>query len=1295
MRIIKALEDEHQTTSFFAVNGCTTNGKCFNCGITTSVLPLSESKPAKRVVFFCTACQTFTKILPKIFKVPSGISEYPQRAPDIARPLAPGELDMWIRSAPKRKAAGLDLISNEILKALPGDARMELENLINKALAGDGEVLHKIARVRLLAKSCECHLLEETRPICVLSAITRLVQSIIAQRISKVAEEHSLLTPNQEGFRPQHSTARQADRLIGIIEQAEEEKTPLLLLYLDFSNFFNTVALEAIECIMTTLGFHEEDVQVVKACNRGIELQIQTEHFTTPNIPLLRGLPQGAASSPQLSNLLLSILSRQLNAANRREKEYNNLSFADDLVLIAKSVMEMKELVTIVENFCTWSGLEINTKKSELTSFDYRTKQEVPGAQNITFLGKKFVILSPIKPFKYLGFRISLWKKGGRAKKCCPFTWGEKEYILEKTKHLSKTIAETGYTCAQKYYLVKVSILNAFRYSAILVGWSWKDLEEVDRLWTAAFKKAIGVSKSTGTAIFQLPKARGGLELPHPAAILGRAAISFLEKEGNKEGDLRDRLLAKLERWKNQLGCQTIGEIQREAQKRISDKENVRGVERLALWIAGKMQTTISWQVFEDNQQPGSILLLHQMEDKIREQEGESEGQVTEGWHRFATTWRALPRAGFVHLNDVQPIGDRTIHLPKILWPFPRQREQAELIVRRYLGREVLWVRTLQQTSGNKRSRQIEEQNSSRKRAKDASGESTVTRQPQHQQPTHTEKRTPRALLARILEKSSNATVFKRTGFFTYQVQEGMALLERHRSRNEAFSEPSIASAPFQPPTEDKRPDNITLLSCIVANIGEGTATAEAWWEHLEQAIQEIAGKSTGQPLAFEFFKHLEGLIENESTAIFHNWPTLHRYPGWTRRSRLASATTPWKVIWIREKIDLSEMAEEEDPHTILIGWKQISRLVNLPSNFIQVGDIPAGKPICYPTHFWRTGDRSLVKSRDNLWIFCKQSVSERIIVQLAVHTCPEEHQLAGLREKISRELADSEEEAEKQEFAATMAAGIHGEITHSRKGRGMAVGYTLNLGQDKEPSQLGKGMQIHGRCSMIRAYLIALCLALETLREQREMHEGITKINIYFQSTRFHRYIINTLRLDTIEYEDELTQDLENQLRALLGTFQRQQVQICLRHVSIQNQLVQDAQILARSGSTTFGSAWERMKIDRDMCFAIGGEGTSKPGIERLKQWDQIIREEELASRKKRGTLTLSERFLLEENAGRRWLGKAFQKTRGSVLRVSIQAITFGVPTRKKLFLWGKTNSPFCAWCEGREETWGHIQLA
>jgi len=169
------------------------------------------------------------------------------------------------------------------------NAKAELEKLINEALSGNTEVLDKTARVRLLAKSIDCHELEEVRPICILSAVTRLVQAIIAHRLSKTAENHQLLTDNQEGFRPGHSTARQADRLLGIIEEADKQKAPLILLYLDFSNFFNTVAIELIERAMITLGFHDDDVQLVKSCNEQVELQIHTDQFESAKIPLPYG----------------------------------------------------------------------------------------------------------------------------------------------------------------------------------------------------------------------------------------------------------------------------------------------------------------------------------------------------------------------------------------------------------------------------------------------------------------------------------------------------------------------------------------------------------------------------------------------------------------------------------------------------------------------------------------------------------------------------------------------------------------------------------------------------------------------------------------------------------------------------------------------------------------------------------------------------------------------------------------------------------------------------------------------
>mmetsp|Transcript_17372 Transcript_17372/g.57514 ORF Transcript_17372/g.57514 Transcript_17372/m.57514 type:complete len:173 (-) Transcript_17372:773-1291(-) len=103
---------------------------------------------------------------------------------------------------------------------------------------------------------------------------------------------------------------------------------------------------------------------------------------------------------------------------------------------------------------------------------------------------------------------------------------------------------------------------------------------------------------------------------------------------------------------------------------------------------------------------------------------------------------------------------------------------------------------------------------------------------------------------------------------------------------------------------------------------------------------------------------------------------------------------------------------------------------------------------------------------------------------------------------------------------------------------------------------------------------------------------------------------------------------------------------------------VVQEAAEEARKAKSSFSSTWERALIDGDLGFCIADEENFKPGMDRLK--------------------VLTETFLLEPQVGRRILGRAWS-----------------APTRKKLFQWKKTTSPCCPWCEGREESWVHVQLA
>jgi len=78
----------------------------------------------------------------------------------------------------------------------------------------------------------------------------------------------------------------------------------------------------------------------------------------------------------------------------------------------------------------------------------------------------------------------------------------------------------------------------------------------------------------------------------------------------------------------------------------------------------------------------GSISLLHRMEDMVANL---NDCNRPQGWTNFQALWRQLPKLQFSLLRNVRPIADEELHLPRKLWPFPRQREEAEGIVMQLL----------------------------------------------------------------------------------------------------------------------------------------------------------------------------------------------------------------------------------------------------------------------------------------------------------------------------------------------------------------------------------------------------------------------------------------------------------------------------------------------------------------------------------------------------------------------------------------------------------------------------------
>lgn len=100
------------------------------------------------------------------------------------------------------KAMGHDEISIKILKQNIDILCYPLEKIFNKSfLTGAYPELLKIGRVVPLYKGGDPNLIENYRPITILSCINMLFEKLIAKRVMDFIEKYDILTTKQHGFR--------------------------------------------------------------------------------------------------------------------------------------------------------------------------------------------------------------------------------------------------------------------------------------------------------------------------------------------------------------------------------------------------------------------------------------------------------------------------------------------------------------------------------------------------------------------------------------------------------------------------------------------------------------------------------------------------------------------------------------------------------------------------------------------------------------------------------------------------------------------------------------------------------------------------------------------------------------------------------------------------------------------------------------------------------------------------------------------------------------------------------------
>ena len=421
-----------------------------------------------------------------------------------------------ISSLSRDKARGYDDLPNECIIFSPPPFQeliAELFNLIKQSNTFPAGWSH--GRLVLIHKRGPVEFLSNYRPLTVNISFVGLYSRLLNARLSSLVESHNLLGEIQSGFRPGRSCADNTFVLNTILWKAKSEGKNVHAAYIDIKKAYDTVNRERLWQILSRYGFSDTFINCIKNLYDNDCVSTVVNGIRTRPIYQSRGVRQGCSLSPLLFALYLADLGDELENSqfgfNIAGTTVSGLLFADDLVLIARTEVGLKELLKIVSRHCKFLKLEVSAAKSKVI---------YPKAGPCTIFdqcGDEILTLEKVSQYKYLGVETfsSMYRT-----------------ISEKQKHAIATarrfkgaclnIARKGPDCT----VLAATLWTAVAIPTILFGcesipFSETTIIAINRIQSQLFKAILSLSISVHNIVAQTE-----FGIPHFASFLYKRQLN-------------------------------------------------------------------------------------------------------------------------------------------------------------------------------------------------------------------------------------------------------------------------------------------------------------------------------------------------------------------------------------------------------------------------------------------------------------------------------------------------------------------------------------------------------------------------------------------------------------------------------------------------------------------------------------------------------------------------------------------------------------------------------------------------
>ena len=315
----------------------------------------------------------------------------------LSYPVTVEDVRATVKGMASGRAGGPDSLTYEMFQAvLESDAALRvLTDGISTMLTPEGMADSRISRTfkgaitTLLPKPDkeeeELEMVQNQRPITLRTALFKISTVLLKKRFMGALEAAGTVDAEQQGFRCRRSARRAVHALQNLIWDAQRAKKKILLISLDWRNFFGSISQDAFLAVAEMVGFSSEDVSLLRAFYKDTSLFVRTDGGDSAQIYLSRGFFQGDVFSPDAATLMSVLLIRMLkysgcfceHSSGDGRKLVNAVVFADDstLVVTGDTNFEIQQraqkLLDTVAQFADLAATALNLGKSFATGRDF------------------------------------------------------------------------------------------------------------------------------------------------------------------------------------------------------------------------------------------------------------------------------------------------------------------------------------------------------------------------------------------------------------------------------------------------------------------------------------------------------------------------------------------------------------------------------------------------------------------------------------------------------------------------------------------------------------------------------------------------------------------------------------------------------------------------------------------------------------------------------------------------------------------------------------------------------------